>query len=111
MDGEEHSLHYTYLDTIGRPVVVITKNNLVEQHIADFEVWCAVIGVICLCYFIQLSYDFQLYLLLQEPLLVVTALLVFFFSIIVCVRLDFAIAEVKYMHFVSVCEWCVCSVV
>jgi len=41
MDKEEHSLHYTYLDTIGRPVVVITKNNLVEQHIADFEVWCA----------------------------------------------------------------------
>jgi len=52
MDGEEHSLHYTYLDTIGRPVVVITKNNLVEQHIADFEVWYAVIGVICYVYVI-----------------------------------------------------------
>ena len=31
-------LHFTYLDTIGRPVIVARKTNLVEQHIADFEV-------------------------------------------------------------------------
>lgn len=30
--------HRTYLDTVGRPVVVATKENLVEQHIVDFEV-------------------------------------------------------------------------
>lgn len=30
--------HYTYLDTIGRPVVTASKNKLVEQHIIDFEV-------------------------------------------------------------------------
>ena len=29
---------HTYLDTVGRPVVVATKSNLVEQHIVDFEV-------------------------------------------------------------------------
>lgn len=45
-------------------------------------------------YFMQLSYDFQLYLLLQEPLLVVTALLILFLTVIICVRLDFSIAEV-----------------
>ena len=33
-------LHYTYLDTFGRPVVVYHKDNLVEQHIQEFEV-CA----------------------------------------------------------------------
>jgi len=38
MDNERRTMHHTYLDTIGRPVVVISKNNLVEQHIADFEV-------------------------------------------------------------------------
>lgn len=79
MDNERRMVHHTYLDTIGRPVVVINKNNLVEQHIADFE----------------LSYDFQLYLLLQEPLLVVTALLMLFLTVIICVRLDFSIAEDK----------------
>ena len=31
-------LHYTYLDTMGRPVVVASKQNVVEQHIQDFEV-------------------------------------------------------------------------
>ena len=30
--------HYTYLDTMGRPVVVASKANLVEGHIQDFEV-------------------------------------------------------------------------
>lgn len=34
----ENGLHYTYLDTVGRPVIVAYKNNLVEQHIQDFEV-------------------------------------------------------------------------
>uniref|UniRef100_A0A7M4FK51 Dolichyl-diphosphooligosaccharide--protein glycosyltransferase subunit 1 n=1 Tax=Crocodylus porosus TaxID=8502 RepID=A0A7M4FK51_CROPO len=28
-------LHYTYLDTFGRPVIVAHKNNMVEQHIQD----------------------------------------------------------------------------
>ena len=31
-------LHYTYLDTFGRPVLVATKSNLVEQHIQDVVV-------------------------------------------------------------------------
>lgn len=31
-------LQFTYLDTVGRPVIVAYKNNLVEQHIQDFEV-------------------------------------------------------------------------
>lgn len=30
--------HKTYLDTTGRPVVVLTKDNLVEGHIQDLEV-------------------------------------------------------------------------
>lgn len=34
----QNELHFTYLDTFGRPVVVYHKNNLVEQHIQEFEV-------------------------------------------------------------------------
>lgn len=34
----QDSLHFTYLDTKGRPVISIKKNNLVENHIQDFEV-------------------------------------------------------------------------
>lgn len=32
------SLHYTYLDTKGRPVVTMRKKNLIENHIQDFKV-------------------------------------------------------------------------
>lgn len=31
-------LHYTYLDTKGRPVITLRKTNIVESHIQDFEV-------------------------------------------------------------------------
>lgn len=34
-------LHYTYLDTFGRPVIVAHKNNMVEQHIQDVVVGLA----------------------------------------------------------------------
>ena len=37
VEGEQET-HKTYLDTSGRPVVVIKKKNLVENHIQDFEV-------------------------------------------------------------------------
>lgn len=33
-----NSLHFTYLDTKGRPVIMLRKKNLVENHIQDFEV-------------------------------------------------------------------------
>ena len=32
------SLHFTYLDTKGRPVVEISAKNLVESHSQDFKV-------------------------------------------------------------------------
>lgn len=35
---DKNDLHYTYLDTVGRPVVIIHKDNVVESHIQDFEV-------------------------------------------------------------------------
>ena len=79
MNEQPRELKYTYLDTIGRPIVVVTAENLVEQHIQDFQV----------------SYTFNLVMLLQEPLLVVAALYLFFLMVIVVVRLDFSITEVS----------------
>lgn len=55
-------LHYTYLDTFGRPVIVAYKKNLVEQHIQDIVV----------------HYTFNKVLMLQEPLLVVAAFYILF---------------------------------
>ena len=76
---QPRELKFTYLDTIGRPVVVVTAENLVEQHIQDFQV----------------SYTFNSVMLLQEPLLVVAALYLFFLMVIIAVRLDFSITEVR----------------
>ena len=38
IDRMPNQLHYTYLDTFGRPVLVATKSNLVEHHIQDVVV-------------------------------------------------------------------------
>jgi len=34
-------LHFTYLDTVGRPVIIMEKSNLLEQHIEEFVVGCS----------------------------------------------------------------------
>ncbi|XP_058488644.1 dolichyl-diphosphooligosaccharide--protein glycosyltransferase subunit 1 [Solea solea] len=77
IDRLPNQLHYTYLDTFGRPVLVATKDNLVEQHIQDVVV----------------HYNFNKILMLQEPLLVVGAFYILFFTVIIYVRLDFAITK------------------
>ncbi|XP_037301440.1 dolichyl-diphosphooligosaccharide--protein glycosyltransferase subunit 1 [Manduca sexta] len=76
------SLHYTYLDTKGRPVITFTKKNVVENHIQDF----------------QLRYTFPRLLMLQEPLLVVGFLYALFLCVIIYVRLDFSIHKSEHPH-------------
>jgi oligosaccharyltransferase complex subunit alpha (ribophorin I) len=67
----------TYLDTVGRTVVVVHKTNLVEQHIKDFELY----------------YDFHSWQLVREPLMVIIAFLLLFSFVIVYVRFDFSITK------------------
>jgi len=69
-------VHKTYLDTTGRTVVVLNKNNVVENHIQD----------------LQIHYTFEKMFLLQEPLLCVAAFYILFVSVILIVRLDFSIS-------------------
>lgn len=68
---------FTYLDTIGRPVVTISKTNLVESHIQDFT----------------LHYQFPAIIMLQEPLLVVVAFFILFITVILYVRLDLTLSK------------------
>lgn len=69
--------HFTYLDVVGRQVIVLKKSNLVENHIQDFE----------------LSYTFFRVLMLQEPLLAIAGFYTLFLLVIIYVRLDFSISK------------------
>jgi len=69
--------HYTYLDTVGRPVVVLTKRNMLFQHIQDFEI----------------HYTFDKIMLLNEPMLIVIPLFGLFCLVILLVRLNFSITQ------------------
>lgn len=77
MEEGKREVHYTYLDTVGRPVIVARKTNLVEQHIQDFE----------------LHYSFNKFLLFQEPFLVFGAFYLLFMLVIIYMRMDFAISK------------------
>lgn len=56
---EADDVHYTYLDTSGRPVVVLRKPSLLEQHIQDFEVSLCHLGVCSLSFLEEKSIYLQ----------------------------------------------------
>lgn len=74
---EKDQIMKSYLDTLGRTVIVLKKSNLVENHIQDFEV----------------HYSYNRLLMLQEPLLIVTALFLLCLTIVIYVRLDFNLTK------------------
>lgn len=74
--------HFTYLDTVGRPVVVIRRKNCVDTHMRDFSV----------------SYKFQKYMIIKEPLLIVAFFYILFTAVIIAVRFDFAIKPSSSEH-------------
>jgi len=70
-------IHKTYLDTTGRPVIVLEKQNVVENHVQQITVY----------------YEFDRIYLLREPLIAVAAFLILFIAVIIFVRLDFSISS------------------
>ncbi|XP_037068406.1 dolichyl-diphosphooligosaccharide--protein glycosyltransferase subunit 1-like [Pollicipes pollicipes] len=74
---QSDSVLLTYLDVTGRPVITVTKTNLVENHIQEF----------------RLGYRFPLWMAVREPLMVVAAFLLLFLLVIIYVRLDFSISK------------------
>lgn len=79
VEKEANSLHYTYIDTVGRPVIVLHKKNTCENHIMDF----------------QLKYKYQKIMILKKPLILVGVFLTIFTAIILLVRIDFSLSANK----------------
>jgi len=93
------SLHFTYLDVKGRPVIELRAKNLVENHIQEFKVclnkfYNDILKLKCY-FFVQLKYNFSRIVMLQEPLLCVAAFFILFATFIVYARLDFSITKVS----------------
>jgi len=68
--------HFTYLDYVGRPVVLARKTNSVEKHIQNFEV----------------HYTFDRTSMIYEPFMLVVSFYILFMLVIFYVRLDFTIS-------------------
>jgi len=79
IDASSTDLHHTYLDTSGRPVLVLKKKNIVNEHNRFFQV----------------TYNFSTTSMLREPFLLIIAFLLFFALIIVYVRFEFKIGSAK----------------
>lgn len=69
------TISHVYLDTFGRPTLIFSKENMVENHIEDFT----------------LKYKFNKLMLLQESLLIIGFIFSVFVFSIICKRLDFSI--------------------
>jgi oligosaccharyltransferase complex subunit alpha (ribophorin I) len=72
---QSNSIHFTYLDFFGRPVLILKKRNLVNEHHQYF----------------QISYAFTSISLLLEPFLLIGGIAVVLISIILIRRIDLTI--------------------
>ena len=79
IDGQATGIHFTYLDTSGRPVVIIEKRNVVGEHNKNFQV----------------TYTFSKFSMLHEPILLVGAFFTFFLFVMLYSRLEFNIGSKK----------------
>jgi len=77
VDSQGSDLHFTYLDTTGRPVLVLTKKNVVAEHNQFFQV----------------TYHFSRLSMLQEPVLLISAYFMFFVFAMLYVRFELSITK------------------
>ncbi|MFH4983075.1 hypothetical protein AB6A40_009784 [Gnathostoma spinigerum] len=75
MKRKPDELHFTYLDTSGRPTIVVEKDNLVDAHIQSFT----------------LNFEFDRIQLWRKPMTAVVAFAVLFVFVVIVVRFDFTI--------------------
>jgi oligosaccharyltransferase complex subunit alpha (ribophorin I) len=76
LDGVTEELHHTILDTVGRPTLVLRKDNVVAEHNR----------------IVRVSYRFARTAMLREPMFLTVAFALFFAACMVYVRIDLAIA-------------------
>ncbi|KAL2917910.1 dolichyl-diphosphooligosaccharide--protein glycosyltransferase subunit 1 [Polyrhizophydium stewartii] len=77
VDSVAHSMTFTYLDSTGRPTVVIKKSKMVDDHN----------GVV------QITYSYSTLRLLQKPLVVAAYVFAFFAVLMVYSRTDLSITK------------------
>ncbi|KAH7290767.1 hypothetical protein KP509_30G062800 [Ceratopteris richardii] len=75
--NKSDEVKYSYLDTVGRTVIVLTKKNAVQEHNVFFEVY----------------FKFNTIAMLVEPLMLVIGFLLFFIACIAYARFDFSISK------------------
>ena len=80
--NQTQEVKHTYLDTSGRPVIVLHKTNLVPDHNVEFTV----------------NYSFFSLLMLREPFLLVSAFALLFAGTIAYVRCDFVLSRDDKWH-------------
>jgi Ribophorin I len=85
MDTQSQSMTYTYLDTLGRPTVVLEKNNVVDEFEGDVEVNITNT---------KITYALSPLSLLQKPMAAAAYIFGAFLIFIVIARLDLNIAKV-----------------
>ncbi|ORX83524.1 Ribophorin I [Anaeromyces robustus] len=78
-DNEERKMTYSYLDTTGRPTIVLEKENVCDDHFQYFQV----------------SYNLPFYFPLQKPLVVALFIFSLFVISMIWNRLDLSIVKVK----------------
>jgi oligosaccharyltransferase complex subunit alpha (ribophorin I) len=81
IDKEETALHHTYLDTAGRPVLILHKKNVVAEHNRHFQV----------------TYNFSTTSMLLEPFILVVTYFVVFLLAMIYARFDLSIAREKIL--------------
>ncbi|RCN32506.1 ribophorin I [Ancylostoma caninum] len=79
MDRRPDEVRATYLDTFGRTVIVLQKENLVPEHIQSFT----------------LFYEFEFSQMIREPLLATAFFFALFTVVIIYVRFDFTIVAAQ----------------
>eukprot|EP01121_Diplochlamys_sp_Union-15-3_P002294 TRINITY_DN11_c0_g1_i1.p1 TRINITY_DN11_c0_g1~~TRINITY_DN11_c0_g1_i1.p1 ORF type:complete len:613 (-),score=87.51 TRINITY_DN11_c0_g1_i1:33-1871(-) len=80
IDSQSEYKHYTYLDTVGRPVVKVEKHNTVNEHCVQY---------------IQVTYTFGRLAMLREPFLLITSYLAFFGLVMIYLRFELSISKAK----------------
>lgn len=68
---------YTYLDIVGRPVVVLEKENVVPEHNSHFQVY----------------YNFHPMFMLAEPLMLTSVFLFLFVAAVAYLHMDISIRK------------------
>uniref|UniRef100_A0A0D6R1Y4 Dolichyl-diphosphooligosaccharide--protein glycosyltransferase subunit 1 n=1 Tax=Araucaria cunninghamii TaxID=56994 RepID=A0A0D6R1Y4_ARACU len=74
---QQQETKYSYLDTVGRTVVVLSKKNVIPEHNVFFQVY----------------YNFSTFSMLAEPLMLVTGFFFFFLACILYSHFDFSISK------------------